>query len=316
MRWKDVSLLKEKPKSNELPECNLIDRTTDAYLATTISQLNEDDYKCAKDALTDNPFNYLTSEKEIKGITAFDQFTFKYQGRFISLGGFLIQGEVTNSQKNKIIKKQIKIWSNDYSDFQKGKIRDISNKMEVLNDFNLPRFPKVFIIINIILELLLTLINFPPKTLETYRFFEKIQSLKILSLICLIISSITLISEIVLQIYISKKEKQKNVITKQVKVLDNDLKRKLKKLTKIINKHYHSATKRIDKGKYNQMFFTSLVKHQKRLNVNHLIEDYLDNLTKVKQNYKIMKRINLILLILNYSLILTLIVFIIKNLIK
>lgn len=316
MRWKDVNLLKEKPTSGQLAECNLIDRTTDVYLATTISHLNEEDYKNAKETLTDNPFNYLTSEKEVKGITALDQFTFRYQGKFISIGGFLIQKNISNKQKNKILKKQIKNWSSDYSDFQKGKIRDISNKMDVLNDFNLPKFPKQFIIANIVIEILLILINFPTKKLKTLSFFNKIASLKVVSLICLIIASITLISEIIFQIYVVNKERQKNIVTKQVKVLDKNLKNKLTKLTNVINKQYHSASKRINKGKYSQMYLTSLKKHQKKLNVNHLIEDYLTNLSKVKQNYKLQKKINIILLIASYSTLLALIVFIIRNLIK
>ena len=316
MRWKDVNLLKEKPTSGQLAECNLIDRTTDVYLATTISHLSEEDYKNAKETLTDNPFNYLTSEKEVKGITALDQFTFRYQGKFISIGGFLIQKNISNKQKNKILKKQIKNWSSDYSDFQKGKIRDISNKMDVLNDFNLPKFPKQFIIANIVIEILLILINFPTKKLKTLSFFNKIASLKVVSLICLIIASITLISEIIFQIYVVNKERQKNIVTKQVKVLDKNLKNKLTKLTNVINKQYHSASKRINKGKYSQMYLTSLKKHQKKLNVNHLIEDYLTNLSKVKQNYKLQKKINIILLIASYSTLLALIVFIIRNLIK
>ncbi len=323
MRWKNINLLGEKDKNTEMPEYNLTDRTTDPYLADKLGKLNKDDYRLAKEMVTMNPFFYLTLEKNIKGITTFDEFVIDEQNIHLSIGGLLVRNEIKDRQKFKIIKKQIKTWKNDYLDDQKGSIKDITKKMEILNDFDLPRLPRLMFIINIIFLIIILIVNFPPQKLGEFNFLEKffqllktIKILKFLKIFSLITTFLSLAFLVIFHKFISDKEKQKNEMTQQVKVLGTNLEQKTNKLIKYLNKHYQRATKKAHLAKYAPLELTDLKKYQKMLNINHLVDDYLNNLSKIKKCYKWQKIINISLFILSNILIVLLIILLIINLIK
>lgn len=317
MRWNDIDLINPKTNNNQnYPDQNLIDRTTDVYLATTLSNLNQTEYLETIEKLKISPFEYLSLETSSNTINTFDQFTFKYKNQFISIGGFLVNKDSTNNEKNKTINKQIKSWSKDYESAQRGKIKDITNKVEVLKDLELKTLPTILIIINAILIIILSFLCFPTEKLKTYDFIIKLISLKKLMMFSLIFNAITFITQIALKIYINSKEKEKNEMAKQIEVLDKKLDKKLNKFVNILKKHYKNASKKIKNNKYKPLLLNNLKKYQKDLNLNHIIEDYLDNLSNVKKQYQHRKTFTITLLIVNILILLTLIFFIIKLFLK
>lgn len=313
MRWSDIDLINPKNRQHQkFLDNNVTDRTTDVYLATTLSKLSQAEYMEIIEVLKISPFEYLTMERNETTINAFDQFTFKYKSQYISIGGLLVKKDLSNNEKNKTINKQIKSWSKDYESAQRGKIKDIANKVEVLKDFNLKTLPTIFIIINAILLIILGFLCFPTDKLKTYDFIVKLMSLKKLMMLSFIFSLVTFIVQIFFRFYINTKQKEKNEMAKQIEVLDKKLDRKLNKFITYLKKYYKNASQKIKKNKYKPLLLNNLTKYQKDLNLNHIIEDYLDNLSKVKKQYQIQKRITIILLIVNTIILITLIFFIIK----
>lgn len=317
MRWNDIDLINPKNNNNQnYPDQNLIDRTTDVYLATTLSNLNQTEYLETIEKLKISPFEYLSLETSSNIINTFDQFTFKYKNQFISIGGFLVNKDSTNNEKNKTINKQIKSWSKDYESAQRGKIKDITNKVEVLKDLELKTLPTILIIINAIFIIILGFLCFPTDKLKTYDFIIKLISLKKLMMFSLIFNIISFITQIALKIYIKSKEKEKNEMAKQIEVLDKKLEKKLNKFVNLLKKHYKNASKKIKKNKYKPLLLNNIKKYQKDLNLNHIIEDYLDNLSNVKKQYQFRKTFTIILLIVNTLILITLLFFIIKLFLK
>lgn len=313
MRWNDIDLINKKEAQNQkFLDNNITGRTTDSYLVTSLCNLTQKEYLEITEILKISPFEYLSSEKKINAINAFDQFTFKYKNQFTSIGGFLVRNDLSNNEKNKTINKQIKSWSKDYESANRGKIKDITNKIEVLKDFNLQKLPSIFIIINIALIIILGFLCFPTEKLKTYTFIIKLLTLKKYLMCSLIVNIISLIYQLFFKFYLHAKEKEKNEMAKQIEVLDKRLEKKLNKFETFLKKYYKNAAKKIKNNKYKPLLLTNLNKYQKDLNLNHIIEDYLNNLSKTKKQYHLRKRITISLLIINTIMMIILIFFIIK----
>ena len=88
----------------------------------------------------------------------------------------------------------------------------------------------------------------------------------------------------------------------------------MKSIIKLLNKQYCDAIKKVKKRKYQPLLLKDLKRQQQELNLNHLVEDYLTNLTKIKRFYKSTKTMCIIIFILSNILNVTFIALMISKL--